>query len=688
MMRSTYPMRRTPLAERRPMTIRMTTCIVYIGGFLSSGMGYAAGDTNRAVSTSKPVVTAQPASSIAQGDRPPTASGACATEIQGKIAWDYKGSTDWAPANIKRLCKGAEGSVEPARCFQRVMHGGIDWGGGTRWEWKNAIDLCEGSQDAAKTIRCFRNEIKRGRTWRSAISWCEKTAAARPEGPGPGVSTLPTKPALESELSQLRTSSGTRDALLRTFQSNYRLYAMRTDGSVARATWTGTIALPDLGAEASRVIVRVGDRRSPKHGFWYQRADRSLSRYIRSSDGRSFGMVTVTPRGTLQIAVDLEGDRVVDVLYSSGPNQATLVFAREATALRFLDGLLGRGNPFCGVPAPTGAGATVTLDRLSDGTPLRTFNSCSGAASSGGSVSPWTPGGSGKHDPIDAACSALAASPRGSSLPDAVRDDWFIDTLVTLATEYGPKAAAWVANEAFLRGFIEMDAALAAEATLATAAEWANPIGAFLVVTLDASTAQASPCELGPPGTCAAQAEARRTQEAATGGGPVSPPPPSTGGTRSSDTDDDEDDTSTAGGGTSDSPVIGEDGRIKGLAQLCELRRQSRTSRAPQSLAELDRRAVKSNCRGPVEASERTSAKEIDCEPETERRTLEEARSVFNGTGAGNDCRSNERPGPDGTCRGRRPVTSLGQRGRIGVAFGGLVGIEICDPIVCNPGAR
>lgn len=41
---------------------------------------------------------------------------------------------------------------QPARCFNRVMHGGINWDGRTRWDWRNAIDLCEGTTNADATV--------------------------------------------------------------------------------------------------------------------------------------------------------------------------------------------------------------------------------------------------------------------------------------------------------------------------------------------------------------------------------------------------------------------------------------------------------------------------------------------------------------------------------------------------------
>jgi hypothetical protein len=108
---------------------------------------------------------------------PPKTTGskrACATAIQGKIAWDKKGSKKWATTNIARLCKGAETSKEPARCFNRVMHGGVGWGGGTNWQWKNAIDLCEGTKSANRTIACFKRNLMHGRKWPAAIAACSK----------------------------------------------------------------------------------------------------------------------------------------------------------------------------------------------------------------------------------------------------------------------------------------------------------------------------------------------------------------------------------------------------------------------------------------------------------------------------------------------------------------------------------
>jgi hypothetical protein len=102
------------------------------------------------------------------------ASTTCSRAVQGKIAWNYSGAKTWGTANVARLCKGAMTSEQPARCFERVMHGGINWGGGTRWQFENALDLCEGSTNASATVSCFQGELGANGTWRKAIDTCGK----------------------------------------------------------------------------------------------------------------------------------------------------------------------------------------------------------------------------------------------------------------------------------------------------------------------------------------------------------------------------------------------------------------------------------------------------------------------------------------------------------------------------------
>lgn len=109
---------------------------------------------------------------------------ACADAVQGQVAWNYEGNRNWASNNIERLCAGAGDTTQPAHCFERVMHGGVNWGGGVRWKWENALDLCRGTHDADGTIDCFESRIGDGLGWRRAIAACRwdtptETAARR-----------------------------------------------------------------------------------------------------------------------------------------------------------------------------------------------------------------------------------------------------------------------------------------------------------------------------------------------------------------------------------------------------------------------------------------------------------------------------------------------------------------------------
>lgn len=121
------------------------------------------------------IIFAFAASSVAGQQLRSTAASerACYQQVQGRIAWNYEGDTRWQPANVRKLCRGTSSPAEPARCFERVMHGGVEWGGGSRWEWRNAVDLCQGTSDADRTVGCFTAEIARGKRWQGAITQCK-----------------------------------------------------------------------------------------------------------------------------------------------------------------------------------------------------------------------------------------------------------------------------------------------------------------------------------------------------------------------------------------------------------------------------------------------------------------------------------------------------------------------------------
>ena len=97
---------------------------------------------------------------------------ACHEAVQGQIAWDYNGNTQWGAGNVDALCEGAENSTQPAICFERAMHGDTPRPAGPTWHWREALDLCAGSRNAAATLSCYENALDGGASFTAAIDRC------------------------------------------------------------------------------------------------------------------------------------------------------------------------------------------------------------------------------------------------------------------------------------------------------------------------------------------------------------------------------------------------------------------------------------------------------------------------------------------------------------------------------------
>jgi uncharacterized glyoxalase superfamily protein PhnB len=106
-------------------------------------------------------------------DSNPVAENApCLLAVQGKVAFGLKGPTTWPPAGLSRLCRGAETSVEPGKCFEELMRGKVSWGAGTTWLPSNALALCGGTLNARRTLDCFKREVASSQSWQIAIRQC------------------------------------------------------------------------------------------------------------------------------------------------------------------------------------------------------------------------------------------------------------------------------------------------------------------------------------------------------------------------------------------------------------------------------------------------------------------------------------------------------------------------------------
>jgi hypothetical protein len=107
---------------------------------------------------------------LPDGD-PVAANSPCVLGSQRKLA-SSKSPNTWTVANISRLCRGAEASLEPAKCFDEIMRGKVEWGAGTTWVTSNALALCAGTKSARRTLDCFSRAVSSSQTWQVAIRQC------------------------------------------------------------------------------------------------------------------------------------------------------------------------------------------------------------------------------------------------------------------------------------------------------------------------------------------------------------------------------------------------------------------------------------------------------------------------------------------------------------------------------------
>ena len=103
---------------------------------------------------------------------PVAENSSCVLAVQGKVPASHKGPNTWPAVNLGRLCRGAEASVEPAKCFEQIMRGTVNWGAGTIWATTNALALCGGTRNARRTLDCFGREVSSNQTWQVAIRQC------------------------------------------------------------------------------------------------------------------------------------------------------------------------------------------------------------------------------------------------------------------------------------------------------------------------------------------------------------------------------------------------------------------------------------------------------------------------------------------------------------------------------------
>jgi hypothetical protein len=130
--------------------------------------------TTAAVATAAPAAPPNDAAAAAVPTAlaPPRPRNPCGQALQGKVPTAPRGSRTWSEASLARLCKGAEASAEPARCYEELMRGKVRWGKGNTWTVPNAVILCAGTHNARETLDCFASSVTANEGWSEAINKC------------------------------------------------------------------------------------------------------------------------------------------------------------------------------------------------------------------------------------------------------------------------------------------------------------------------------------------------------------------------------------------------------------------------------------------------------------------------------------------------------------------------------------
>jgi hypothetical protein len=512
--------------------------------------------------------------------------------------------------------------------------------------------------------------------------------------------------------------------------TEYRVFAAR-EGRWSASDWTGSVQLPDPARESTLVLVSA-----EKDGWWYRGRDGSLSRSIVGRDRRTSGVVTLSPARIVSVGIDADRDGHLDLLVSGDRELRQKMLMVNQAHQALLTRLRAGFNPLCDAteaPARDLAAVAGSRDMASIGLSVAGGRGGDGA----GAVSPEgvrasaDQRGSMPGCGVDGGGSVGSLSPRGSARAVQTGEAG----LDLDCSESGPVTTrpdmGQVMDEPITDALIDMAVGIVIGELIG------GPAGAFIGAFIGASSAnKAGRANERPPlpdgfsyprrtsdGRIVMESPApprpitdRVIEEASEAlfGNPASPAPrdPEPGAPRTSP---DEPETVPAepsrssGSGTPPRPDRGEQPPVdpanptgpatqQAMKDLCE--------RKQRAAAEWDQRLNPSRYRNPAETD--CDDPVVNPNPVKSRRMLAGAGSApitcgskaestggsEGGRGAGlvppkRDCGSTEMPGPDGSCRGRLGgALSGGHQGSAGVALGTLVGIDLCNPLLCTPPER
>jgi hypothetical protein len=207
--------------------------------------------------------------------------------------------------------------------------------------------------------------------------------------PGPAVTQPPAKRVLPpqriADVTKVRLDPRLLQNLRVGVVEQYRVYRISADTSpptAASKVWEGHIALPEA-TTAGRLteawfprpngLPVVDDADNVVTEWFYKLADGSYTKVVQNPAGVTAGLFTIAPSGARSLALDLEGDRRVDLFMVGTPEGTTYLVVDNDNGLAAFDRWLTQDvHPLCqaGVGAASRPGVRAdsrTLIRASCG---------------------------------------------------------------------------------------------------------------------------------------------------------------------------------------------------------------------------------------------------------------------------------------------------------------------------------
>jgi hypothetical protein len=461
----------------------------------------------------------------------------------------------------------------------------------------------------------------------------QPSGVLRPVPPGVQRRILTVEPRTDVQLAALLRSTRARRYTVYSFQRG-----TRSDRGRVRH-WSGVLAMPRTPDLGPLTDLAIGIPGGPKLlDRWHRHADGTWSKIVLNRAGESAGVLSIN-RGWFRAALDLDGDGLIDVLDAVTLDGRETVIASLDEGATFLERWLVGDNMLCDPRSaadrpgsPSLIGTAGTLESCAE-TGRRDRGPLAGITPS----KPESP-----RDPASQVCEGRTTTRGTAPLGVGPRTD---DGAVA-------GFAGWLLGKA-------IDAAIEGVATV----RYANAAGVFLAITLEPSTAGASPCELAGSGACAEQHAAAGDDEEA---------------------EDVE--------GAREAPDVGADGVRGGdpeaaLDTFCTMRARAQR-RWAVTLEQLEAQSAgktDTDCDDPVtDPAAADAAKTLPkCGPSRDTRSVTEQLLTMLGAYKDRQCGPTERPGPDGDCRGGRNLPD--GTGRLWYGYGDVIGLVPCEGMACDP---